>query len=532
MGLVLNAKGQYELFEKQCRGTYFVDKTKMLEILNSKVGTADCYLCMTRPRRFGKTVMANLISSYYAKGLDSSRLFDSLQISKSQNYRQYMNQYHVISLYMSDSLQDCSDYSSYINYHVSLIINDLKREFSEVDFPSDAPLWQILSIIKEQEDVGFIFVIDEWDSFFYSNFFTESDGERYLTFWKNLLKDKAYVELAYMTGVLPIKKYSSGSELNMFDEYYFPTDSIYDKMFGFTEQEVKELCRRNHNIGGKIQYGQLAEWYDGYYTYNGEKLYNPRSVNKALSGNQIKDYWTETGPGNEILNLVERNIDEVKEDIIKLVSGEKVYLPLDQFTTSIYRMEEREEILSAMVIYGFLAYYDSYLSIPNKELMKKFQGVLRDRSMGYIAALVRESNNMLNATLSYDTEKMEQILEFVHDTEIPILQYNDENSLACVVNLIYLSARDRYRIEREEKTGKGYVDFIFYPEQKGDSAVILELKYNDTPENAIKQIREKKYETKLMELQDGRTVLKQNVLLVGMTYDKKTKQHYCKVEDI
>ena len=183
-------------------------------------------------------------------------------------------------------------------------------------------------------------------SFFHNDFYTEEGAKKYLTFLKNLLKDRPYVELAYMTGVLPIKKYSSGSELNMFDEFYFPTDTIYDTFFGFTEEEVKELCAKNKKYDGTIQYAQLAEWYNGYYTSRGDRLYNPRSINKALSQNTVKDYWTETGPGTEILELVKNNVDAVKEDILKMVSGEKIHFPLRYFKTELNKLDTRQNIFS------------------------------------------------------------------------------------------------------------------------------------------------------------------------------------------
>lgn len=533
MGRVLNSIGQFEMFKGMYEDEYFVDKSTIIEKLNHVIGkTSKRYVCITRPRRFGKTVMTNMISSYYAKDMETKEIFDTLQIAQSNDYEKHLNQHPVLSLYMSEMPRKCENYEDYISYHERTIIKDLVKGFPECDLDEEAAVWENLDQIFYETGQKFIVIIDEWDSFFHSRFYTEEGAQDYLTYLKNLLKDRPYVALAYMTGVLPIRKYSSGSELNMFDEFYFPTDTIYDTYFGFTEDEVKALCERNRKKGGNIQYQQLAEWYNGYYTSKGKRLYNPRSINKALNQNTVKDYWTESGPGMEILELVKNNVDAIKEDVLRMVSGEKVAMPLDDFTADLPKIETREEIYSAMVIYGFLSYYNGYLSIPNKEIMKKFQKVLKDKSMGYIAKLAQNSGIMLEATLAGDTEKMEEILEFVHDTEIPILQYNDENSLSCIVNLIYLNARDKYRIEREEKTGKGFVDFIFYPINPADTAIILELKKNDTSEHAIEQILNKKYDTKLSLLKDGARIHTGKVLAVGMVYDVKKKVHHCKVEDI
>ncbi|MDE6313455.1 MAG: ATP-binding protein [Lachnospiraceae bacterium] len=532
MGVSLNSKGQFVQFQKIYRDKYFVDKSQILSILNEALDTSGCYICITRPRRFGKTVMTNLITSYYAKGLDSKEIFEHLQIAGSPEYEKHLNQHNVISMYMSDIPEECKDYGDYIRFHSRRIKRELKSTFSQCQIELEDSLWEMLEMIYGETGERFIFIIDEWDSIFHNDMFTEQDCSSYLQFLKNLLKDRPYVELAYMTGILPIRKYSSGSELNMFDEFYFPTDSIYDTYFGFTQEEVKELCERNQRSGGNISYEQLSEWYNGYYTFHGEKLYNPRSVNKAFTQNRVKDYWTETGPGTEILYLVQKNVAAVRDEMVRMVSGEQIYFSEDDFVTDVEPLESREEIFSAMVIYGFLSYYKSCLSIPNKEIMKKFQRVLRDKSMGYIAELVKNSEAMLQATLAGDTDKMEQILEYVHDTEIPILQYNDENSLSCIVNLIYLNARDRYRIEREEKSGKGFVDFIFYPYDKSRPGIILELKKNKSPEAAIEQIKEKNYAARFQVLQDGSREYTGKVLAVGMNYDSQKKIHSCRVEEL
>ena len=531
MGNILNSEGQLQLFRGRYEGDYFVDKSDILINLNKVIGKVDQqYICITRPRRFGKTVMTNLISSYYAKGLPSKEIFDTLKISENEDYEKHLNQHNVISLYMSDMPFECDGYKDYIHSFNRKITHDLQEAFPMYDIREEKGPWNNFETIFQHTGETFIFILDEWDSVFHSELFTENDRKRYLEFLKNLLKDRPYVELAYMTGVLPIKKYSSGSELNMFDEFYFPTDTIYDTFFGFTEEEVKELCVKNKKRSGTIQYEQLAEWYNGYYTSHGKRLYNPRSINKALSQNTVKDYWTETGPGTEILGLVKNNVDAVKEDILKMVSGEKVQFPLRYFKTDFRKPETRHDILSVMIIYGFLSYYDNYISIPNKELMTKFETVLEDNSMGYIAKLAQNSNVMLEATLTGNTAKMEEILEYVHNTEIPILQYNDENSLSCIVNLIYLNARDKYRIEREEKAGKGFADFIFYPINSSDTAIILELKKDDTPEHAIEQIMERKYYTRFVACKDGETSCKQDVLVVGMAYDKASGLHRCVVK--
>lgn len=235
------------------------------------------------------------------------------------------------------------------------------------------------------------------------------------------------------------------------------------------------------------------------------------------------NYWTETGPMNEIADCIEHNIDEVREDIVKLVAGIPVSVKLKGYSASESQLNSRNEILSAMAVYGFLSYYGGEIRIPNRELMEKYQEVLTRKSMGEVKAVVERSEDMLKATLQCDEEKVASILEEVHDREIPFLEYGDENSLSCVITLCYLYARDEYRIEREAKSGKGYCDYLFYPRRKGKPAIILELKAGGTCEGAIAQIRDRNYLQKVEDCNE--------ILLVGINYDKE-KHHKCRIEKV
>ena len=349
---------------------------------------------------------------------------------------------------------------------------------------------------------------------------SQEDKNAYLQFLKGLLKDQPYVELAYMTGVLPIVKYSSGSELNMFDEYNFMNDNIYDRFFGFHEEEVRKLCQEHPTV----PYEEVKKWYDGYYLSDGRSLFNPRSVKNALLRGRCLNYWTETGPMNEIADCIEHNVDAVREDVVKLVAGLSIPVKLEGYSASELQLDTRDEILSAMVVYGFLSYHDGYLRIPNHELMEKFQRVLSRKSMGSIREIVLRSREMLEATLEGKEEKVAQILENVHDREIPFLQYNDENALSCVITLCYLAARDDYEVIREAKSGKGYCDYLFRPLRPSYPAIILELKVDGSCEQALDQIRERNYMQKVEDCKE--------ILLVGINYDSRSKQHACRIEKV
>ena len=369
----------------------------------------------------------------------------------------------------------------------------------------------------------FIFVLDEWDYIFSKELFQENQDD-FLEFLTFLLKDKPYVLLCYMTGVLPIKRYSSGSALNMFDEFTFLKDRRFGEFFGFTTDEVLTLCDENQYM----DFEKLEVWYNGYTTANGVKIYNPRSVVKALENNYCESYWTNTGAMDEVSQYLKYNILEIRDDVIRMVAGEEIDIIInEEFRAGQGTPKTKEEIYSAMIVLGFLSYNDGYLKIPNKELMIEFEKALRDKSFGYVSEIIENSRTMLKATVNKDTETVEKILHDIHNSEIPILQYNDENSLSCVITLAYLSARDTYRVEREEKTGKGYADFTFHPRRKNDTAFIVELKKDEAAEVAINQIREKEYIQKFKAENEGK-----EVLAVAICYDSKKKEHYCKIEEI
>ena len=310
----------------------------------------------------------------------------------------------------------------------------------------------------------------------------------------------------------------------MFDEYNFMNDNEYDEYFGFSEDEVKILCEQNT----AVSYEEMKSWYDGYYMSDGRSLFNPRSVSKALQRGVCLNYWTETGPMNEIADCIEHNVDEVREDIVKLVAGIPVEVDLQGYSASELQLDTRDEILSAMVVYGFLSYHDGYLKIPNHELMEKYRTVLARESMGEVKEIVDRSKEMLLATLEGNEAKVAEILEYVHDKELPFLKYNDENALSCVITLCYLYARRDYVMEREAKSGKGYCDYIFLPRKSGKPAIILELKVNASCDEAIAQIKEKNY---LQKVKDYKAAVCREAVLAGINYDKE-KKHTCRIERV
>ena len=513
----LNTQEPKVLYQEAKNSTIFVDKSLLISAISKNIHTSTKYICITRPRRFGKTMNASMLAAYYTKGLDSQELFQDLKIARDEEYEylEHLNQHNVIYIDFSRLPDPCNSYEDYITYIKQYLFDDLEEAYG-IQRKDGIPISDALTATKD----SFIFILDEWDSIFYKNILTEADKIAYLEFIKSLLKDRAYVELAYMTGVLPIAKYGSASTINMFDEYHFMEDGTYDAFFGFTEEEVRALCE-NHT---KVSYETLKWWYDGYQTSDGVVLFNPRSVSRALTRGRCQNYWTETGPMNEVADCIEHNVDEVREDIVQMVAGIPVEVDLQGYSAAELQLNTRDEILSAMVVYGFLSYHDGYLQIPNHELMEKYQRVLSRDSMGGVKEVVKQSKSMLQATLDGNEEQVAALLEEVHDREIPFLQYNDENSLSCVITLCYLYARKDYQIQREAKTGKGYCDYLFTPRKADQPAIILELKVEGSAQEAIEQIKEKNYMEKVKHCNE--------ILLVGICYDKQSKHHTCQIETV
>ena len=524
----LNTESPKILYQEARNSQIFVDKSWFIERMSQNIRTSSKCICITRPRRFGKTMNANMLAAYYTKGLDSGSLFSDLKIAqasvdsegkpKELFYPNHLNQHNVIKIDFSQMPDDCSSYTEYIGS----VRNKLKQDIQETYPDLELVAYDSLSTLFKATEDSFIFILDEWDAVFHEDFMKESDKKEHLKFLQRLLKDQPYVELVYMTGVLPIAKYGSASTINMFREDHAMKNGKYEEFFGFTEQEVKALCEEQQTV----PYAELKRWYDGYRMKNGASLFNPRSVAYALMDGECQNYWTETGPMNEVADCIEHNAGEVREDIVQMVAGNPVEVELNGYSAAEQSMNTRDEILSAMVVYGFLSYHDGELQIPNHELMEKFQRVLSRSSMGGISEIVKQSKAMLQATLAEDEEKVADILKETHNREIPFLQYNDENSLSCVITLCYLYARKDYQIDREIQAGAGYCDYLFTPKKAGKPAIVLELKAGKSAEEAIQQIKNRDYAAKVRKYRD--------ILLVGINYDKDNtaKPHTCKIERI
>lgn len=380
MGMYLNSSAPYAVYKEILLDPYFVDKSSLIEELLPVLGRRDRYICITRPRRFGKTVMAAMIAAFFGTCHTEAAgsLFDHLDIAKSEKYTVHLHKYPVIYIDFSRTPETCGSYLSYISRITNGLKEDLLNEFPGLSIDPAKPLWDMMQFIYEKTKSRFIFVLDEWDAVFHMPFISKKDQEEYLLFLKNLLKDQIYAELAYMTGILPIAQYSSGSQLNMFVEYDMAGSEKFCEYFGFLNTEVDRLYQSylDTTANQKLTREDLRNWYDGYHTATGKRLYNPRSVVLALTDNQLRSYWTSAGPYDEIFYYIRNNIDSVRDDLALLASGEHISAKIGQFAAVSMELETREQIYSAMVVYGLLTYEDGEVFIPNKELMDKYNELL------------------------------------------------------------------------------------------------------------------------------------------------------------
>lgn len=520
MGVYLNPGN--DRFRRACNSEIYVDKTELITKTNQVLDTEQNCICISRPRRFGKSMAAYMLAAYYGKDCDSSELFAPYKIAKAEEYRNHLNQYNVILLNIQNFLS-ITEYSvdAMISYLQEEVIEELREMFpgkvSELVKNLGVALDKLYSKTKE----GFIFIIDEWDCILRDKQYSADDQKKYLDFLRNLLKDKVYVSLAYMTGILPIKKYGTHSALNMFAEYSMTEPFEYAEFIGFTESEVKGLCEKYH-----ADYDMMKSWYDGYAFPGVGHIYNPKSVVDSILRKSFSSYWTQTETYEALKVYIDLNYDGLKDSIVKMLAGEQVIINSERFQNDMTTFTSKDDVLTLLVHLGYLAFdrEKSAVFIPNAEIRGEFRNAIMGEHWKDVIAALEQSDRLLAATWNEDSETVADILDTVHSENTSILTYNDENSLSCVISLAYYNAMKEYTKIRELPTGKGFADIVYIPKKHSDKpAMVVELKYDKSAEGAITQMKEKKYVESLKEYHG-------NLLLVGINYDKESKKHTCVIE--
>ena len=516
MGILLNPDNID--FQEALNSEIYIDKTELMLYTNKVLRTEQKYICVSRPRRFGKSMAANMLTAYYSRGCDSREMFSKYKIAKADSFEKHLNKYNVIHINMVNFLSHGNSMTEVISYLERRLIHELKREYGDVDCFDWNDLISVLEDIFSEKKTPFVFIIDEWDCIFRRHKEDSDSQTIYLDFLRNLLKNKSYVALAYMTGILPIKKYGEHSAINVFYEYSMTDAKPISEFTGFTENEVKFLCKKYNK-----PFEQMKRWYDGY-CLDGISIYNPKSVVESILRDNFGNYWTKTETYEALKVYIQTNFDGLRDKIVKLIAGEKVKINPDKFQNDMTTFNSADDVLTLLVHLGYLTYNDNMAWVPNSEVAQEFINSIEDGGWEEVMRSVRASDELLKATLACDEEKVAELIEQSHQDNTSILKYNDENSLSCVLSLAYYSSRKSYIIERELPAGKGFADLVFKPRSNNiNPAMIVELKHDNSVESAIEQIKEKQY-TDCLKDYSG------EILLVGINYDKETKKHSCKIE--
>lgn len=518
MGIYLNP-GNDAFLSTVNYSEIYVDKTMLIDFTNSCIFGENKEICVSRPRRFGKSIAENMLTAYYSKGCDSKELFSKFNIAKTPDFEKHMNKYNVIHIDIQKFLSRTKNIHEMLVFMQKRVLKELKRTFSSVDKEEENLITALEDLYSETGD-KFIFIIDEWDCIFRVHKDNTTAQKEYLDFLRDLLKGQPYVALAYMTGILPIKKYGEHSALNMFDEYSMTNQYNLAEFTGFTEIEVKELCEKYH-----MSFEEIKKWYDGY-NVNGISIYNPKSVVSAMLKKEFDNYWSKTETYEALREYIEKDFYDLKDTVTRLIAGEQIKIDTTTFVNDMVTFKTKDDILTLLIHLGYLS-YDSETEkvfIPNHEVRQQFVSTVKVLKWNHVIDAIKKSDLLLKYTLEQNAEKVSEILQEVHSENSSVIQYNDENSLACVLSLAYYSAQDSYAVYRELQGGEGFADLVFIPRSGNKNlAMIIELKWNKDAGIALNQIKDRSY-IKCLKDYNGK------VLFVGINYDKKSKKHECRFE--
>ncbi|MCD7893948.1 MAG: ATP-binding protein [Erysipelotrichaceae bacterium] len=519
MGIYLNPDNTW--FTKSRNKPIYVDKSMLIQHLNSIIGIDDCYVCVSRPRRFGKSTDANMLVAYYSKGCSSNELFDDLKISQTESYHTHLNKHNIIFIDLMEIYSKYKNFKDMKKFITKVLMIEIKQAYPDVFYYDDNDLNLSLRNVYDQLKEQFIFIFDEWDCVLRNKNSTEQDKIDFLEFLSELFKNRPYISFVYMTGILPIKKYGDESALNMFDEISMIEPEPLEEFMGFTEDEVKCLCEENN-----MDFNEMKSWYDGYYIGQNMSIYSPRSIVKAISSKICRSYWTKTGTFENLSKHINMNFDGLKETVIQLLAGEEIKVDTGGFQNDMSIFRSKDDVLTMLIHLGYLGYNrnNETVYIPNKEIIDSFIQSIKTPQYEQTYKAICNAQELLESTWDMNEEKVAEGLEEVHDSFINSnLKYNDENSLYTTIMMAYFTARNYYTPFRELPSGKGFCDIAFIPYNPNHPVMIVELKYDKDVETAIDQIKERKY-TQNLEHYHG------NLLLVGITYNKGEKKHIAKIE--
>ena len=526
MGMFVNPGNA--AFQAALNARIYVDKSGLLEYTNRVLASTDAFMCCSRPRRFGKSVTANMLAAYYSKGCDSREMFSGLSIAKTTDFQRHLNQYDVIHWDVQWCIEPAGGPERVVSYITDKTIQELRGFYPDALPAVVRSLPEALAEINTRTGYKFVIIIDEWDVLIRDEAANQKVQDEYINFLRGIFKGTEpakYIQLAYLTGILPIKKEKTQSALNNFDEFTMLSPGSLAQYTGFTEAEVRRLSLEYHQDFEKVK-----QWYDGY-LLNGYSVYNPRAVASVMVRGEFKSYWSETASYEAIVPLINRDYDGLKTALIEMLSGGTVRVNTATFKNDTLSIQSRDDVLTYMIHLGYLGYDQKrgQAFVPNEEIRQELQNAVESRRWDEFITIQKESDALLQATISMEEETVAAQIEKIHNEYASVIRYHDENSLSSVLSIAYLSAMQFYfKPVRELPTGRGFADFVFLPkpEYMGEyPALVVELKWNRTAQTAMCQIREKKYPVSIEEYTG-------DILLVALNYDKDTKAHQCLIEKL
>ena len=496
--------------------------------MNNILDSTDAYICNSRPRRFGKSYAANMLAAYYSKGASSEEMFSKLDIGKTPDFKRHLNKYDVIHIDIQWFLTNCDDRDKVVGYITKIVLDELKEVYPDI-LPSEVlSLPDALSRVRNKTGRKFVIIIDEWDVLIRDEAANKKVQDDYIRFLRSMFKGiepTKYIQLAYLTGILPIKKEKTQSALNNFDEFTMVSPSILAQYIGFTEAEVQKLSDKYHRDFDKVK-----KWYDGYLLKD-YQVYNPRAVVSVMLKGEYKSYWSETASYEAIVPFINMNYDGLKTAIIEMLSGLSVKVNTATFKNDTVNIQSKDDVLTYMIHLGYLGYdqTEKIAFVPNEEIRQELTNAVKSKSWNEMLMFQQESETLLDATLDMDNETVAAQIKKIHNEYASVIRYHDENSLSSVLAIAYLGTMQYYfKPVREFPTGRGFADFIFVPKPEYKSAypaLVVELKWNQKVQTAIQQIKDRKYPSSISDYTG-------DILLVGINYDKKSKKHQCIIEKV
>ena len=524
MGMFVNPDNS--AFQAALNARIYVDKSGLINYTNSVLASTDAFICNSRPRRFGKSITANMLTAYYSKGCDSEEMFSKLEISKTADFKKHLNKYDVIHLDIQWCMEPAGGSEEVVSYISEKTIQELRECYPNVLKEKITSLPEALARINAETGNKFIVIVDEWDVLIRDEATNQKVQDDYINFLRGMFKGTEptkYIQLAYLTGILPIKKEKTQSALNNFDEFTMLSPSNLAQYIGFTEDEVQKLSQEYHQ-----DFDRVKRWYNGYLLKD-YQVYNPRAVISVMLKGEFKSYWSETASYEAIVPLINMNYNGLKTAIIEMLSGAMVKVNTATFKNDTINIQSKDDVLTYMIHLGYLGYNQTkkMAFVPNEEIRQELTTAVESRPWNEMITFQLESENLLNATLDMDGEMVAKQIEKIHNEYVSVIQYHNENSLSSVLAIAYLSAMQYYfKPIRELSTGREFADFVFIPkpEYKADyPALIVELKWNQDARTALRQIKEKKYPASILNYTG-------DILLVGINYDKDSKEHQCLIE--